>query len=133
MHLNSRVTSLGWLLPESWLPCDSAALERPACSIQSIKCQPTTTICIIPFRPIWARKLLTLSIPQTHFTCEGTSKTLNVANLAVTHLLFPTMWKHLFYQPAHTLERSAANATEYMTSDNDPLVAAYIDALFQTS
>ena len=36
------------------------------------------------------------------------------------------MWTALFGRKADTLERSAANAAEYMITDNDPLVNQYI-------
>jgi trafficking protein particle complex subunit 5 len=36
------------------------------------------------------------------------------------------LWKSLFGRPADALERSASNPSEYMISDNEPLVNGYI-------
>ncbi|KAF2762789.1 TRAPP I complex [Pseudovirgaria hyperparasitica] len=46
--------------------------------------------------------------------------------LPLLQFITTTLWKHLFGRPADALERSAANADEYMISDNEPLVNTYI-------
>ncbi|KAF2838193.1 TRAPP I complex [Patellaria atrata CBS 101060] len=46
--------------------------------------------------------------------------------LPLLQFITTTLWRHLFGRPADTLERSAANAAEYMISDNEPLVSQYI-------
>lgn len=46
--------------------------------------------------------------------------------LPLLQFITTTLWKHLFGRPADALERSAANANEYMVSDNEPLVNTYI-------
>ncbi|KAL1618946.1 Trafficking protein particle complex subunit 31 [Neofusicoccum ribis] len=37
-----------------------------------------------------------------------------------------TVWKHLFNRPADQLERAAAASTDYMITDNAPLVVEYV-------
>ncbi len=46
--------------------------------------------------------------------------------LALLQLITTTLWKALFGRPADALERSAADPREYMISDNEPLVNAYV-------
>ncbi|KAF2103886.1 TRAPP I complex [Rhizodiscina lignyota] len=46
--------------------------------------------------------------------------------LPLLQFITTTLWRHLFSRPADALERSAANAAEYMVSDNEPLVNSYI-------
>jgi hypothetical protein len=46
--------------------------------------------------------------------------------LGLLQFVTTNLWKALFGRPADALERSAASAAEYMISDNEPLVNAYI-------
>ncbi|MCJ1480125.1 TRAPP subunit trs31 [Schaereria dolodes] len=46
--------------------------------------------------------------------------------LPLLQFITTTLWRHLFGHPADTLERSSTNENEYMVSDNEPLVNAYI-------
>jgi hypothetical protein len=46
--------------------------------------------------------------------------------LALLQLITTTLWKALFGRPADALERSASDPREYMISDNEPLVNAYV-------
>ncbi|KAI9686144.1 MAG: TRAPP subunit trs31 [Bathelium mastoideum] len=46
--------------------------------------------------------------------------------LALLQFIHNTLWRHLFGRPADALERSTAAEAEYMISDNEPLVNAYI-------
>ncbi|KAF1815548.1 trafficking protein particle complex subunit 5 [Eremomyces bilateralis CBS 781.70] len=72
-------------------------------------------------------RLLDLLLART-----ASSATTSPANLRPTRILpllqfiHTTLWRHLFGRPADALERSAANAAEYMISDNDPLVNGYV-------
>ncbi|KAF2396865.1 trafficking protein particle complex subunit 5 [Trichodelitschia bisporula] len=63
--------------------------------------------------------LLTRTAPQ-----PSTARPVRV--LPLLQFITTTLWKHLFGRPADALERSAANAAEYMISDNEPLVNSYI-------
>lgn len=46
--------------------------------------------------------------------------------LALLQFITTTLWKHLFNRPADALERSAQAATDYMITDNAPLVVEYV-------
>ncbi|KAK5149151.1 NO signaling/Golgi transport ligand-binding domain-containing protein [Cryomyces antarcticus] len=46
--------------------------------------------------------------------------------LALLQFVHTTLWKHLFGRPADALELSNNSPAEYMITDNDPLVNAYI-------
>jgi hypothetical protein len=46
--------------------------------------------------------------------------------LPLLQFITTTLWKHLFNRPADALERSSERDTEYMVSDNEPLVNMYI-------
>jgi len=66
-------------------------------------------------------KLLDLLLSRS--TLPTTSPQLRPTRvLQLLQFISATLWKHLFGRPADALERSAANAAEYMISDNAPLV-----------
>ncbi|KAI9790711.1 MAG: TRAPP subunit trs31 [Peltula sp. TS41687] len=46
--------------------------------------------------------------------------------LALLQFITTTLWRHLFGRQADALERSKEHEDEYMISDNEPLVNAYI-------
>ncbi|MCJ1247355.1 TRAPP subunit trs31 [Trapelia coarctata] len=46
--------------------------------------------------------------------------------LPLLQFITTTLWRHLFARPADALERSSTNESEYMISDNEPLVNMYI-------
>ncbi|EKG16400.1 Transport protein particle (TRAPP) component [Macrophomina phaseolina MS6] len=46
--------------------------------------------------------------------------------LALLQFITTTLWKHLFNRPADALERAAAASTDYMITDNAPLVVEYV-------
>ncbi|KAL9096950.1 MAG: hypothetical protein Q9165_000914 [Trypethelium subeluteriae] len=46
--------------------------------------------------------------------------------LALLQFIHTTLWRHLFGRPADALERSTSADSEYMITDNEPLVNTYI-------
>jgi len=46
--------------------------------------------------------------------------------LPLLQFITTTLWRHLFGRPADALERSSANDDEYMVSDNEPVVNAFV-------
>jgi len=75
-------------------------------------------------------KLLDLLLYRSPTPFSSTSSA--AANLRPTHILpllqfiSTTLWKHIFGRPADALEQSQDNKDEYMITDNDPVVNAYI-------
>ena len=76
-------------------------------------------------------KLLDLLLYRspTPFASTSSSAANNLRPTAILPLLqfiSTTLWKSLFNRPADALERSQESKDEYMITDNDPLVNAYI-------
>ncbi|KAF2138903.1 uncharacterized protein K452DRAFT_311352 [Aplosporella prunicola CBS 121167] len=46
--------------------------------------------------------------------------------LPLLQFITTTLWKHLFNRPADALEKSTASDTDYMITDNAPLVVEYV-------
>jgi len=72
-------------------------------------------------------KLLDLLLYRTPNSMLSTSTTTRPTRiLPLLQFVSTTLWKHLFGRPADALERSQENKDEYMITDNDPVVNAYI-------
>lgn len=73
--------------------------------------------------------LLYRSLPTTTSSSLSSAKALRPLNIiALLQFITTTVWKHLFARAADALEKSANPATpdEYMITDNEPLVNAFI-------
>lgn len=72
-------------------------------------------------------KLLDLLLYRTPNSMLSTSTSTRPTRiLPLLQFVSTTLWKHLFGRPADALERSQENKDEYMITDNDPVVNAYI-------
>jgi hypothetical protein len=71
-------------------------------------------------------KLLDLLLSRTPTSSSQPPITRPTKIITLLQFITTNLWRHLFNRPADALERSAENASEYMISDNEPLVNQYI-------
>ncbi|KAF2004292.1 TRAPP I complex [Amniculicola lignicola CBS 123094] len=71
-------------------------------------------------------RLLDLLLHRSPTSTSSPSPQRPTRILPLLQFIAQTLWRHLFSRPADALERSEADAGQYMLFDNEPLVNQYI-------